>query len=109
MTEPGAAESFAGAELVENQPLRQRLPRGGDKLTQHLEGPLPAAQVRAHNHAPGHEQIGDAYRHEESAMFALRQLQVLGGASYPAVAGYSPAHYPRCPFMSRWWSLSFSL
>ena len=74
MTEPGAAEPFARAELVENQPLRQGLPRGGEKLTQHLEGPLPAAQIRTHDHAPRHEQIGDAYRHEESAIFALRQL-----------------------------------
>ena len=99
MTEPGAAEPFARAELVENQPLRQGLPRGGEKLTQHFEGPLPAAQVRTHDHAPRHEQIGDAYRHGESAMFALRQL--LSGYWYPTAAGASPAHYPRCPFTSR--------
>ena len=74
MTEPSAAEPFACAELVENQPLRQGLSRAGEKLTQHFESPFSAAQVRTHDHAPRHEQIGDAYRHEESAMFALRRL-----------------------------------
>ena len=74
MTESGAAEAFARAELVEDQALRQGLPRRGEKLTQHFESPLPAAQVRAHNHASRHEQIGDAYRHEESAVLALEQL-----------------------------------